>query len=72
MLSGRSRSIWKEDLVCLVFFPPNGARIESDTTSVTMTEQMLKAIAVAKTAKNPYPGSNRARRKTPMHPKGKI
>jgi hypothetical protein len=50
-------------------FPPNGARIDFDTTGATMTDQMLKAIGLAKASRIVTQGANGLPAKVKLHSK---
>jgi hypothetical protein len=56
----------------LGLFPPIGARQDFEIVGTTMTDQMLKALAVAKATKIPYPETNSMSPKGRSHSKRKV
>jgi hypothetical protein len=56
----------------LGLFPPNGARIDFDTTGMTMASQMLKAIALAKTSETATQGTMGGALKADLCSKGQV
>jgi hypothetical protein len=62
----------EKEISLVGLFPPNGARIEFDTTGMTMTAQMLKAIALAKASNTVFLEGRKMRLKSESRSKKQM